>query len=56
MPQKSFTSEEIKLRLQEDRFIQESRKSSERTSRARAVAEARKERAKKAQDETQGTL
>lgn len=47
MPQEPFTSEEISLRNQEDRFIQESKKAYERTNRVLAVEYARKERAKK---------
>lgn len=47
MPEEELTSEEIKLRRQEDRYIQEGKKDYERIDRARAVSEARQERLKK---------
>ncbi len=47
MLQEQLTPEEIRLRDQEDRYIQEGKKDYEREGRTRAVADARKERAKK---------
>jgi hypothetical protein len=53
MLQEQLSPEEIKLRNQEDRYIQEGKKDYERESRTRAVADARKERAKKIGAENQ---
>lgn len=42
-----LTPEEIKRRDQEDRYMQEAKSVDERLTRAKAVAEARRERVKK---------
>src|SRR4051794_12953841 len=45
-PNKRLATEEIKLRAQENRFIQEAKKINERIARVKAVSRARMERAK----------
>ena len=53
MPQEQLTPEEIKLRSQDDRYIQEGKKDYERVARARAVSEARQERARRSRAQAQ---
>lgn len=51
MEQEQLTPQELKLRAQENTYIQEGKTPQERTFRTRVAHEARKDRAKKLQEE-----